>query len=226
MGQQIYPLLTREDRIALATEGQGFQVKGVTGTTGASSPTLTAMGPLGGVAIGATVVGVGIPASPAPTVLALDDAAHTVEMSASTTSAHVGNVITFTNPASTILPGLQGAQMRLYLSSYGPNINTDYAALSAAQPVFAGYAAIVGVFTLGFIPPTNIPQSISQLLSWSPTDALAPVTIGGVWATDGTNVIGVWPLDQVVALNSPANELAVVCCDAFPAPGFLTQVRP
>lgn len=226
MANEISPLETRVQRISLMKTGQGGEVNTAIATTAVGYPTLAAVGSLEGVAIGASIAGVDIPTTPAPTVVAMDEAAHTATMSGNATGTVVGTPLTFTNPSGGVAAGLDGAELRLYQSSYSPSVTSTQAAIGAAEASFPGYAPIVGAFSVGYIPPTNIPQAISQLLIWTPDDATTPQTIGGVWATDGTTILGIWPLNGAVALNSPADELAVVVADAYPAPGTLTQVRP
>lgn len=103
----IYPAYGRQQRIDLIVAGQGGLVNVLTGDTAAGNPGLTSMSGLVGVAIGATVAGTGIPTSPAPTVIAASDSAHTVTMSASATGTATGENITFTNPAAVGFPGLE-----------------------------------------------------------------------------------------------------------------------
>ena len=222
----IYPAYGRQQRIDLIVAGQGGLVNVLTGDTAAGNPGLTSMSGLVGVAIGATVAGTGIPTSPAPTVIAASDSAHTVTMSASATGTATGENITFTNPAAVGFPGLEGATIRLYKSTLSPSPATTLADLVAAECDFTGYAAKTLAVDTGYIDPTGAAIAESQLLVWVPTDAVTPNIVGGLWTDDGTGAMVIWPLAAPVSLAGPTNTLKVLALDSYPTPGSLIQVLP
>lgn len=104
----------------------------IAATRTSGSPGLTAVGSLAGVNIGAVVTGTGIPSTPPTTVIAMDNAAHTVTLSANATASGTSN-LTFQNPGPASAP-----QMGLYTNNFTPTpatLLTDF-----VEPTYPGYA--------------------------------------------------------------------------------------
>jgi hypothetical protein len=129
--------LTQDEQQSLVVGAvSGLPAVTVVGTTGAASVTLTAMGSLAGVAVGATIVAPGV--TPGTTVEALDDAAHTVTMSAVSIGAHAGENILFINPPGA-LSNLGGCVIALVAAAPGvPPNQLTFGDLTIAT--FTGYS--------------------------------------------------------------------------------------
>lgn len=218
---QLVPVSGRVVRLQQSTFGSA--VVSVTATSTNASPTLTAAGAMAGVSVGSTVTGPGI--TPPVHVLAADDAAHTVTISANaTTGAGAGTGTFVFTPA--VPGGLQGRTLHLFKDTFNPGIGNVLADFSAAECDYTGYSAVALTFTASYIPPTNIPQCQSQLANFVPTGTAVANNVGGGWIDDGTNVLLAFKLTSSVGLNGPTSELALVVLDSYP-PGSLTiQVLP
>lgn len=222
MADAIYPIYGAQKRIDLINQGTRSPIV-VTGTVAAST-SLTALGDLTGVAIGAVVTGLGIVNSPPTTIVAMDNAAHTATLSQAGTGAHAATPLTFTNPTAPL--GLNGGTLRLYQSTLVPGTQTTLADLVTAEATFDGYAAKTLVTDTGFINGNSQAVAESQLLVFIPTGSVTPNTIGGAWTDDGTGAMEIWPLLAPVSLAGPTNALKFVVTDAYPTPGSLIQVLP
>jgi len=206
-----FTLPARSARVDLVTNGGAAQPASVAMTTTSSSPNVTAVGDLTGVAIGSTVVGTGIPVN--TTIVAMDDAAHTATLSNNATAS--GSITaTVTNPGGELRT--QGASFRLFTTNYTPTVNSDLAALVAIEADFDGYAAKTLTMTLGYVDGTSVPYAQSQLLSFVKAAGVTVNDVTGWWIDDGTNVIAAGKFNVTVPMATTGAELSGIFQDGYP----------
>lgn len=206
----VFPLPSRSARVNLFTNGASSNPLTVNATSTSGSPDLTAVGSLAGVAIGAVVVS---PLTPSgKTVVAMDDAAHTLTLSGNAGITGTEDFV-FANPPNGLVTN--GKSFRLFKSDFTPTVNTVLADLTAIEADFSGYAAKTLTMTLGYIDGTSVPYAQSQLLSWVKSGATGN-TVYGWWIDDGTNVIAVAKFDNLVALSTDGAELSGIFQDGYP----------
>lgn len=161
----------------------------VIGTTGASV-NVTALGDASGVAIGDIVTGTGIVNSPATTVVAIDNAAHTLTLSQAATGVHVADSLTFT-PVPSPLP----STLHLYKDSLSPSRNSVEADFIAAECDFSGYAPVDLTYGPPGIDSNQNGVAISNRAEFQNTTGLAGNSVGGCWLS--TRPVAGVPLDDI-----------------------------
>jgi hypothetical protein len=206
----VVTLVARSGRVDLITNGGASEPLTINATTGASV-TMTAVGDLTGVSIGATVVGTDVPA--ATTVVAMDNVAHTVTLSQAATGVHTGAYV-FSNPGG--LLRTQGANFNLFQTDINPAVGLDLATLTAGVATFDGYAAKTLSMTLGYIDGTSTPFAQSQLLSFVKAAGTNNQNIYGWWIDDGTNVIMAAKYNAPIAMATTGAEISGVFADGYP----------
>jgi hypothetical protein len=210
MFSPVVQLPSRSARIDLITNGGAGEPIVLAATTGVSV-TMTAVADLTGVAIGALVSGPDV--LPGTIVKGMDNAAHTVTLSAAATGINTGNY-TFTNPGG--LFRTQGANFNLFQTDINPAVGDTLAAYTPNVATFNGYAPKVLTMSLGYIDVTSTPYAQSQLLSFIATDASMPNTIYGWWIDDGTNIIMAAKFNAPVAMALAGQEISGVFADGYP----------
>lgn len=147
----------------------------VTATTGASV-NVTAAGDLSGVSVGDVVTGLGIVTSPPTTVVALDNAAHTVTLSQAALGVHVGTPLTFT-PVPTPLP----TTLHLFKDSLSPNADTKEADFVLAECDFSGYAAATLAYGSAGLDSGGNGVSYATRVEFQNTTGVVNNSVGGAW---------------------------------------------
>ncbi len=203
-------LVARSARVDLITNGGAAEPLTIIATTGASV-TMTAVGDLTGVSIGALVTGTDVPA--ATTVVGMDNVAHTVTLSQAATGVNTGNYV-FANPGG--LLRTQGANFNLFQLDLNPSVSMDLATFTAGVATFDGYSPKVLAMTLGYIDGTSTPFAQSQLLSFVKAVGTANQQIYGWWIDDGTNVIMAAKYNAPIAMATTGAEISGVFADGYP----------
>ncbi len=217
----VYPLVSRQARVGRFTNGTSPVPLLVTGTVSTASPDVTALGSLAGVAIGALVLVPG--GSQVRTVVAMDDAAHTMTLSGN--AGATGTLqLSFFDQGGTLLT--QGGNFRLFKSAFTPTPATVLADLTPIESTFDGYAPKVLTMTLGYIDSLSQPYAQSQLLSFIKAMGSNNESVYGWWIDDGTNVIAVGVFNIVVPMSTTGAELSGVFADAYPNPGGWQALIP
>lgn len=203
-------LVARSARMDLITNGGAAEPLVIVATTGVSV-TMTAVGDLEGVAIGATVTGTDILAG--TTVVAMDNAAHTVTLSQAATGIATSNK-TFTNPGGVLRT--QGANFNLFQTDLTPGTSMVLADYTAAVATFDGYSAKVLTMGLGYVDGTKNAFAQSQLLSFIKAAGVNTQNIYGWWIDDGTNVIMAAKFNAPIAMVDTGAEISGVFADGYP----------
>jgi hypothetical protein len=176
MLQQIVGAQTTEGNVQLLEELLMIPPAiSVVATTGLS-PTLTATGPLAGVAIGMVVTGTDIPASPPTTVLALDDAAHTVTMSAPATGVNAGETVLFQS-----VPAPVTQTVHLYKAAFSPSPANVEADFLAQECTFSGYAPVALTWGPAGLDSGLNGVSFSDRAEFQNSTGVVGDSVGGAW---------------------------------------------
>jgi hypothetical protein len=147
----------------------------VTATTGVSV-NVTAAGDLTGVAVGDVVTGLGIVTTPPTTVVALDNAGHTVTLSQAATGVHAATPLTF-SPVPQPLP----TSLHLFKDSLSPVPDTDEAAFIAAECDFSGYSAASLTYGTPGLDSNGNGVSYASRVEFQNSTGLVGNSVGGGW---------------------------------------------
>jgi hypothetical protein len=152
-----------------------------------TTTTIDGLPSLAGVAVGDIVTGSGVPTSPATTVVALSDSAHTVTLSAATTSTLSATPITFT-PVPSPLP----ATLHLFKDTLSPTRDTIEADFVLAECDFSGYAASDLTFGSAGLDSNGNGVSYASRVEFQNSTGVVGNSVGGAWLSLQT-VPGVSP---------------------------------
>ena len=190
MLQQLAGLPTQEGSVQLLNELLAFPAAVVVSATVAASTAVTAAGDLSGVAVGDIVTGLGIVTSPPTTVVALDNAAHTVTLSQAGLGAHVDTPLTFT-PVPSPLP----STLHLYKQEFSPSSTSVEADFIAGECTFSGYAPVDLTYGPAGIDANGNGVSFSARAEFQNTTGVDGDSVGGCWLS--TAPVAGMPLDDV-----------------------------
>jgi hypothetical protein len=183
---------TQEGNVQLLTELLAFPAPLVVIATTGASVNVTAAGDLSGVAVGDVVTGTGIVASPPTTVVALDNAAHTVTLSQAALGVHVAEPLTFT-PVPSPLP----TSLHLYKSSFSPSASSVEADFQMNECTFSGYAAAALAYGSAGLDANGNGVSFATRVEFQNSTGVVGDSVGGAWLSVQT-VPGVTPTNASV----------------------------
>lgn len=167
---------TQEGSVQLLNQQLDFPAPLVVTATVAASTAVTAAGDLTGVAVGDIVTGLGISNSPATTVVAMDNAAHTITLSQAGLGAHAATPLTFT-----AVPSPLPTTLHLFKDSLSPSVTSVESDFVAAECDFSGYSPAALTYGPAGIDSNGNGVSFASRVEFQNSDGSTGNSVGGGW---------------------------------------------
>jgi hypothetical protein len=214
----VFPLTSRKRRLAACDSGGGGGFIGITGNATAGTPTIAAVPSTAAVVVGAKGMSGGAAFT---SVTVLSKTVNTVTFTGNLPATE-GVLVVLQDAAPPL--SIDGLHVKLFKNS--PSLSPNTVLADFVESDFDGYAAIVLALTFGYVNPSGLPISQSQLLSWVMTGIVTPNTVHGYWIDDGTDVLMAANFDAPIGMAGVGAEIAGVLQDSYPTGQGFVQVTP